>query len=161
MALKPDREFVLFDISYFVTAISGPDTTRMTRGGGLCVATSTPGSGAAMDSANQLVEYATSSSGRIAAGILLNDFVNIDFSRQHLNDYKDELQIGNKAVILKDGWVVTNAIMPGQATGTMPATAYIGSSGNITDVNVGGFPTIGQFLTRKDSDGYAKLRVNV
>lgn len=161
MALKPDREVITTDISYFVTSITGPNTSRMERGGILCAATSTPGSGAAMDSSAQVVEYATDSSGRKAVGLLLNDFVNIDLSRQMLNQFKDEAQIGTKAVILRKGWVVTNKIVATSATGSVPVTAYCGSSGNLTQTSAAGLPAVGQFMSRQDADGYAKVFIDL
>lgn len=159
MALKPDRLENITDLSYFVLTITGPDSTRMERGGVVCQVSGTPGSGAAMDSSAQAVEYVANPSGKLSVGVLLNDFVNLDLSRQHLNAYVEEAQIGTKALLLLDGFVVTNKIMPGQATGTVPATAYCGTSGNFTDVNPGGYPTVGYFMTRKDADGYAKIRI--
>jgi hypothetical protein len=161
MALKPDRDIIHTDISYFVTSITGPSTTRMERGGILCASTSTPGSGAAMDDSAQVVEYATASSGRKAVGLLLNDFVNIDLSRQMLNQFKDEAQIGTKAVILRKGWVVTNKLDATSATGSVPVTAYCGSSGNLTQNGTAGLPAVGEFMSRRDSDGYAKVFINL
>jgi hypothetical protein len=161
MALQADRNVKFTDISYFVNAISGPSTTRMEAGGVLCASTSTPASGAAMDSSAAVAEYATNPSGRVPIGILLNDFVNIDLSRQQLNQYKDEQQIGNKATIMRQGYVVTNMIDSTSATGTIPSVAYAGSSGLLTQSVVSGYPIVGQFISRKDADGYAKVLVNL
>lgn len=161
MALKPGREEHVYDLQYFAATITGPNTTMMTRGGGLCQVSGTPGSGEAMDSSAQAIEYVANPSGKLCVGILLNDVVNIDFSRQQLNQYKDEVQVGGKVTVGRNGTWVTNNIMPGQATGTVPSTLYLGTSGNFTDVNPGGYPTVGQLLSRKDADGYAKVRINL
>lgn len=160
MALKPDRSEDITDISYFVTAITGPNTDRMERGGILCAVTGTPGSGAAMDTSAQAAQYATTASGRKALGILLNDFVNIDQSRQQLNPYKNEQQIGTKAVILRKGWVVTNMI-DGNVTGSMPAACYGQTSGLMTPISGAGLPLVGEFLSRADAEGYAKVKVDL
>jgi hypothetical protein len=161
MALKPGRETIATDISYFINSITGPDTTRMERGGIVCALTSTPGSGEAMDASAQAVEYATNPSGRKAIGLLVNDFVNIDLSRQQLNQYKDEAQIGMKCTLLRKGWVVTNKLEPTAATGSIPATAYCGSSGNLTQTATTGYPIVGQFMSLRDSDGYAKVFIDL
>lgn len=166
MALKPGRSPLHEDISYFVNTITGPRTDRMEAGGILVAVTGTPGSGEAMDTSAQAGEYATDPSGRVALGMLMIDFVNIDQSRQTLNPYKEEAQIGTKALIMRKGWAVTNAIVVGAATGSVPANAYIRASGLLTDTNpnVGtstAFPLVGRFLSRKDADGYAKVYVDL
>lgn len=165
MAIKPDTLIgnADYDISRYVTAISGPSTTRMERGGVVCSTTgsSGPASGSAMDSALALVEYATNPSGRVAVGVLMGDFVNIDLSRQVVNWCKDEQQIGQKATLATRGTIVTNMIDPTSATGNIPATAYAGASGLFTQTNPGGFPAVGRFMSRKDSDGYAKIQFDM
>ena len=82
MALKSDRYELQTDISFFYN-----DGTA-TRG---CVVVhdSTAGSGAAMDQGVNLVKKATSGN---PVGVLLNDVVNKDLTRTHLNQYKDEVQ---------------------------------------------------------------------
>lgn len=161
MALKPDRNELDVSIEWFVNSLTGPNSSRMERGGVVCALTTATGTGAGMDNASQAVEYAANPSGRAAIGILVNDFVNLDLSRQEVNRYKDEAQIGTKAVILTKGWVVTDKIDSTSATGTVPVTAYAGASGVITQQNPGGYPTIGRFLTRKDANGFAKVEINL
>ena len=80
MALKTDRSTLQTDISFFMNEAA-------TRGG--VVALSTGGSGAAMDQGSALVTYAGLPSGKVPVGLLLNDMVNIDLTRQHLNQHKD------------------------------------------------------------------------
>lgn len=167
MALKADRDILTTDISYFVTSITGPNSTTMERGGCVSQTTpTTPGSGAAMDSSLQVVSYVTDASGAAPLGVLLNDFVNLDLNRQMTNPFKDEQQIGSKARIGKKGWFVTNHIEVNAATGSMPTIAYLGPSGTFTSINrnVGtstAYPVVGRFLTRKDSDGYAKVSIDL
>lgn len=165
MAINPDFQInrADYDISTYVTAITGPNSTRMERGGLVCATTgsSGPASGSAMDSSQALVEYATDPSGRVVRGVLLNDFVNIDLSRQILNPFKDEAQIGQKATLATRGTVVTNMIAVGAGTGNMPLTAYAGPSGTFTDSASTGCPAVGRFLTRKDADGFAKIQFDV
>ena len=101
MALKPDRHEVVTDISFFMN-----ETAER----GIIVTHSTAGSGAAMDDSNALVAIPTTASGSAPAGLLLNDVVNIDLTRQHLNQHQDEVQKGGKVTLLKQGYVVTNKL---------------------------------------------------
>ncbi len=162
MALKPDRTVIQEDLGYYVLSLSGPSTTRMERGGILCQVSGTPGSGNGMDASAQAAEYAANPSGLNPVGILMNDFVNVDQSRQQVNKFKSEQQVGTKAVVLIDGVIVTNMLASTAATGnTMPQLAYAGASGLLTNISGAGVPLIGQFLTKQDSDGYAKVRINL
>jgi hypothetical protein len=155
MALKADRHELQTDISFFMNEVAS-------RGG---IATfSTAGSGAAMDSNKALVTYVASPSGKVAAGLLLNDMVNIDQTRQHINWHKDEVQKGGKISLLTQGWVVTDRIYPG-VTPAVGETAYVHHSGYINNAVVAGHSTadlsVGRFISKKDEDGYAKVSVNL
>ena len=162
MALKPHMYTIAEDISYFVLTLTGTDTTtRMEKGGILCAGASCSGLGQALDTAAQYAEYVTDPSGYVALGILMQDFVNIDQSRQQLNPYKEEAQIGTKCTIMRKGEVTTNKIVSTSATGTVPCTAYAGPSGLITHLASTGRPTIGKFMSRQDSDGYARVYVDL
>ena len=119
MALKTDRSTLQTDISFFMNEAA-------TRGG---IATiSTAGSGASMDNGSALVTYAAAPSGAKSLLVLLiNDMVDIDLTRQHLNQHKDEVQKGGKVTLLAKGWVVTNSMQ-----GTDPNAgdlAYLSHSG--------------------------------
>ena len=148
MALKSDRYELQTDISFFYN-----DGTA-TRGGVVCHEL-TAGSGASMDQGVNLVKY--SSSG-IPVGVLLNDVVNKDLTRTHLNLYKDEVQKGGKVTVLRKGYVVTNNVTGTPSAG---ATAYrcTVTAGNFSTVASGN--KVGAFLTSKDEDGYAKVEVNL
>lgn len=164
MALKGDRYELQTDISYFMDEVGN-------RGG--VVVISTQGSGAALDQSVALCTYAIATSGSKALGILLNDMVNYDQTRQHINFHKDEVQKGGKVTILRKGWVVTDQIASG-ITITAGDTAYAQEragaisqgQGRITNVahatgGVAVSPKIGQFLSKADEDGYAKVEVNL
>ena len=148
MALKSDRYELQTDISFFYN-----DGTA-TRGCAV-VHDSTAGSGAAMDQGVNLVKKATSGN---PVGILLNDVVNKDLTRTHLNQHKDEVQKGGKVTVLRKGYVVTNAIDGSPVAGS---GAYLSGSvaGNISMVVSG--TKIGAFLSSKDEDGYCKVEVNL
>lgn len=154
MSLKGARLELEHDISWFMNETA-------TRGGVAVI--STAGSGASMDIAANLCTYAAQSSGKKALGVLMNDVVDIDLTRQHLNWHKNEVQKGNKVTLLNKGWVTTNSI---EGSVTAGAAAYLSSSGNIKTTldTAGGLvatPLVGRFTSGKDEDGYAKFEVNL
>lgn len=149
MALKGDRHEFDTDISYFMNEAA----TR-----GYLVSVSTQGSGSAMDSASSLVTVAANGSGAAVLGVLLNDMVDIDQTRQHVNWNKDEVVKGSKVTILTKGFVVTDAI---SGTPTAGQTAYLANSGKFTATPATGYATVGRFLSTKDADGFAKISVNL
>ena len=149
MALKSDRFELQTDISFFYNAGTA------TRGG--VVVHDTVGSGAAMDQGVNLVKYSTG--GETPVGILLNDVVNKDLTRTHLNQHKDEVQKGGKVTVLRKGYVVTNSV---DGTPIAGSGAYVSTSnaGNITmEIDEGA--KIGAFLSGPDEDGYCKVEVNL
>jgi len=151
MALKPDRIELLTDVSFFMNTVAE-------RGGVASVVTATSGVGVSMDDANAVVAYVAVASGSKPVGVLLNDVVDYDLTRQHINWYRDEVQKGGKVTLLRNGQVTTNQI----AAGDTPAagdSAYVGASGLVTTSNAGA--KVGQFLSSKDADGYAKVSVNL
>jgi hypothetical protein len=148
MALKPDRIELLTDVSFFMN-------TTAERGGVASVVTGA--SGVAMDDATAVVAYAAVASGAKPIGVLLNDVVNIDLTRQHINWHKDEVQLGGKVTLLRQGQVTTNRVTGSPAAGT---DAYVGASGLIGTSSTNSVK-IGTFLSSVDADGYAKLSVNL
>ena len=146
MALKPDRVEHLTDLSFFMDEIG----TR-----GQIVTHSSDGSGASMDDANAKVIKATAT-GQNPAGLLLNDVVNLDLTRQHINFAKDEVQKGGKVLLLRRGTVVTDNVAGTPAAG---AKAYFTTDAKIT--SAAGSVQIGRFLSAEDADGYAKVEINI
>jgi hypothetical protein len=90
MALKSDRYEFQTDISFFYNAGTA---TR----GGVVVHDTTAGSGASMDQGVNLVKYAQVTAASRPVGVLLNDVVNKDLTRTHLNWHKNEVQKGWKS----------------------------------------------------------------
>lgn len=152
MALKPDRVELLTDVSFFMNTVAE-------RGGVVSVVTATSGVGVSMDDANAVVSYAVSASGAKPVGLLLNDVVNLDLTRQHINWHKDEVQLGGKVTVLRQGQVTTNMLVAG-TTPSAGADAYVGANGLVGTSSTNAVK-IGQFLSAKDSDGYAKVSVNL
>ena len=154
MALKADRYEESTDISFFY------NEGTATRGGAV-VLDAALASGAAMDQGGNKVKYGTAG---VPVGILLNDVVDKDLTRTHLNQYKDEVQKGGKVTVLTSGWVLTDMI----ETSIDPAAgdiAYVSASeaGDLTNVAPGssGSLAVGRFMSQKDADGYAKVYVNL
>lgn len=150
MALKPDRIEAYTDVSFFMNETGE-------RGG--IVVHSTAGSGSAMDDSNAVVEYATNQSGTNPAGLLLCDVVDLDLTRQHINWHKDEVQKGSKVTILRQGFVVTDMIVSGVSP-SAGDPAYYGANGLLTTVSTNS-TQVGRWLSEKDSDGYAKVDINI
>jgi len=149
MALKGDRHELDTEVTYFMNE---------TASRGSVVSISTQGSGSAMDSSSAVATVAAEASGAIPLGILLNNVVNIDQTRQHINWHQDEVQQGGKVTILTKGFVVTDQI---SGTPTAGQTAYVADSGKIAGTQDGTAVAIGRFLSTKDSDGYAKVSINL
>jgi hypothetical protein len=166
MALKGDRHEVVTDISFFMNEAGK-------RGGLVVFNTADFGSGAALDQSVALVTYNVATSGSKVAGLLLNDMVNIDQTRQHVNFHKDEVVVGQKVTLGKQGWWVTDQIASGitlspgdKAYLQEKAGAISQGQGRITNVKhtTGGeavTPLVGTFLSKKDEDGYAKVYLNL
>ena len=154
MALKADRHELDTDISFFMN-----ETAEK----GQIVVLSTVGSGAAMDQGKALVTVAEATTSNVVAGVLLNDVVDLDLTRQHINFHKDEVQKGGKVSILKKGYVVTDQI---EGTPTAGALAFMddadtGKFAVAASVDDTEYTAVGRFMSTKDEDGYCKVEVNL
>ena len=158
MALKADRHELDVDISFFMNEAAEK---------GQIVCISTIGSGAAMDQAQALVAlkdaHATTS---IPVGVLLNDVVDLDLTRQHINFHKDEVQKGGKVSILKKGYVVTDqlAVTAPLVAGELAYMDDAGATGKFADATNaadGVRNVVGRFMSNVDEDGYAKIEINL
>tara|TARA_Y100000004_G_C8932428_1_gene420626 strand:- start:1075 stop:1554 length:480 start_codon:yes stop_codon:yes gene_type:complete len=157
MALKPDRVEHLTDLSFFMneTGDRGVIVTFDVSNGGA--------SGAAMDNSKALVRTPTGTVGadfQKPAGLLLNDVVNLDLTRQHINYHKDEVQKGSKVLLLKRGTVVTNCVSGTPTAANVGASLYFNEDGFLTVSNTSS-TVVGRLLSIKDADGYAKVDIDV
>ena len=159
MALKADRHELDVDISFFMNETGEK---------GQIVCISTAGSGAAMDQGQALVSIQAATATNIPVGVLLNDVVDLDLTRQHINFHKDEVQKGGKVSLLKKGYIVTDQIA---GTPTAGAIAFLDDAADGT-ASGGKFATedevadekysqVGRFMSIKDEDGYCKVEVNL
>ena len=155
MALKADRHELDVDISFFMN-----ETAEK----GCVVCISTAGSGAAMDQAGALViKKIAHASTSIPVGVLLNDVVSLDLTRQHINWHQDEVQKGGKVSILKKGYVVTDKITGVPTAGALAFmddadTGNFAVAGSLDDTE---YNAVGRFMSILDEDGYAKVEVNL
>lgn len=149
MALKGQREEFHHDIRWYMNEVA--------ERGGIAVV-STAGSGGRVGDPNAVVTYAANPSGKLPVGLLLCDMVSLDLSRYHINFNREQVPLGYKVVTMKDGWATTNML-----TGTVTAgtTAYLAASGLISSDQAAGAPKVGQFLSSKDEDGYAAVRIEL
>lgn len=151
MALKPNRIEDYTDISYFMN-------TTADRGG--VAVYSSGGVGSAMDDADAVVAYPDGSpSGTVPAGVLLNDVVNLDLTRQHINWHKDEMQVGGKVTLLRRGQVTTDMLASGNTPEAGDA-AYYDGDGKFTTTSTNSV-RVGTFLGSKDSEGFVKVDINI
>ena len=150
MALKPDRVEHLTDLSYFMNE---------TASRGIIVTHLSAGSGSAMDDSNATVQVANNTT-ELPAGLLLNDVVNLDLTRQHLNFHQDEVQQGGKVLLLRRGTVVTDQVTAGQ-TIVAGAAAHFTTNGVLTTGTAGHSAQVGRFLSDYDPDGYVKVEINI
>lgn len=159
MALKADRYEESTDISFFYTA------SAVSRGGVVCLDT-VSASGAALDQGDNTVSYQQAAASDVPVGILLNDVVDKDLTRTKLNQYKDEVQLGGKVTVMTRGWVVTNMVDGSPDAGDLAyASDAGGTAGKISNsaanATASGNLAIGRFMSAKDSDGYAKVFINL
>ena len=160
MALKADRYELQTDISFFCDEVT-------TRGG--VVHLSGGGSGAAMDQGvNKVVTKALPQNTDVPIGILLNDVVNKDLTRTHLNQYKDEFQKGGKVTVLRKGYVVTDKISGTPTAGQWAIASANGTVSGVTNLDIANVASnsgenmvVGKFLSSKDNDNYCKVEINL
>ena len=156
MALKADRIETQTDVSFFMDETA----TR-----GVICTISSGGSGVSMDDANAKVTARNATaSGSKPVGVLLNDVVNLDLTRQHINFHQDEVQKGSKVTLLQIGQITTNNISGTPAAGD---PAYLGVSGVFSNAAVSDsnqendYYRVGRFLSGKDQNSFAKVAVNI
>lgn len=151
MALKGDRIELDDNLQFSMNHVAE-------RGG--IVSIFTVGSGIARDSASMVCHYATNPSGAKPLGVLVQDVVNLDLTRQHINHYRNEVQVGSKVHICRKGTFTTNVITSG-AIVTPGLTAWLGAQGQFAVNGSLGGEKVGFFDSTKDEDGFAQVTINL
>ncbi len=157
MALKPDREYNLTtDITQFW---QDPEPTGIDSGGIATVVTQ--GSGLAIEDELNVVSYAANPSGAVPKGVLVNP-VNPPMSdtRDFPNMSNNETRPGDKVALIRKGWIVTNMVVSGITTSTGEA-AYVAGTGLMSNVQASGALQVGRFEGPVDSEGFAKIFMDI
>lgn len=150
MALKPNR-IALADgsrIKYFMAEVAERGIVVNFDGDG----------GAGMDNPDSLVAVPTGPSGA-PAGVLMNDVVDLDLTRQRLNQHVDEVQVGNKVSLLKSGYIETNKLKSGDEP-VAGDPAYYTEDGEFTS-SVTDSDRVGTFAGPVDDEGYVGVEVDI
>lgn len=156
MALKGERVEIETDITLTCESVAG-------RGVVLCY--KTDGSGVALGASAGQADLYASASGHKVAGLLMNDVVNVDLTRYHLNFHKDEAQVSTRCRLLRKGRVTTDALAGG-TTPTSGAAAYLTANGQLTPTvsatgGVAATPKVGVFAAAKDENGFVTVDINL
>jgi len=157
MALKPDMSHSRStDISQRWSELTAQNTQE--KGGVACV--EAQGSGVALGSEENVVQYAAGPSGAVPKGIMLQD-INpaLPANRAFKNFHNQEVWPGEPVTLLARGWIVTDLISGTPAVG---GVAYVGPSGLLATTDGGvSAAVVGRFETTKDADGFAKVSVSL
>lgn len=153
MALRPDRVIEMTDCTHTIAAIASK---------GVVLCYSTAGSGVALGDSHGVLQLASSASGLRVAGILLQDVVNIDETRNHINWNKEEQNINDFIDVATRGWVHTDKYTGSPTEGNK---AYLTSNGTVTPTvsstgGVAATPLVGEFGGSPDELGFVKLKFN-
>lgn len=156
MALKPDRNILETDISLVCNDVHSKGAVLVYGTAASGVGIETPG----------IASLVSNPSGYKVAGLSLANFVDIDQTRYHRNFHKDEQVIGEKAPLLRKGYVVTDMIVASPGTINAGANAYLSTDGKLTATvsATGGevaTPKVGTFASKKDENGYAKVYIEL
>jgi hypothetical protein len=153
MALKPDREELAHDISWYCNEVAerGGIATQLTAGSGGAWKTT-------MGDTHNVITYSAAPSGKVPVGVLMNDQVNIEAATGFTLRFgqRDEMPVGGKCCLLRRGWVTTNKV---QGTPVGGELAYVGPSGLISTTAATGAAQVGRFMGSPDEDGYVRVEV--
>ena len=152
MALKGSRVVIETDIT---------QTSNTVASRGVVLSYTANGSGVALGDSAGTADPLANPSGKMPAGLLLNDVVNIDQTRYHRNFQKDEVVVGMRVNLLRKGRVTTDQVVGAPTPG---ATAYLTASGQLTPTvsatgGVVATPKVGSFQSAVDESGYATVDI--
>ena len=152
MALKGDREVLATDIDMKIE--SGKDAER----GIILIGTTTAGE-AAVPSTTSL----TVTGNEKPVGLLLDDVEDLDYTTRPQILSRNVVPRASEISLLVKGWVKTNLIKKSANAPREGRPAYLEASGWVSaDPHVAGSGIkVGFFQSTKDSDGYARLFVDI
>ena len=132
---------------------------RAAEPGTVCVASGTAGKVDVVGAAQ------LSASGIWPVGVLLNTRESFNYAKELERFQYDTDDIGTVVTLLRDGEITSNLVVANGGVAIAPGQpAYLGPDGKIGNANLaaaGGDQRVGQFLSAVDSDGYAKVRVDL
>lgn len=154
MALKGERVVIETNITLTCPSVASR---------GVTLVHSTAGSGTALGDKAGTADLLANPSGYKVAGLLMNDVVNVDTTRYHLNFHKDERLINQRVTLLTKGRVTTDKVSGSPTAGS---TAYLTTNGNLTPTvsATGGTvatPKVGVFAGGVDENGFATVDINL
>jgi len=132
-ALKPERDIRYYEISYFCDTTASRGTFVETKD-----LIAKPGH-----------------NGWLPTGVLLCDVVYVDFTKQFINLYGDEVNKGGKVTICSNGTLLVKCI----GDPIINAPVYYDKEGVLTTEPES--VRIGTFLSHKDEDGFARVRIEL
>lgn len=151
MALMPDREIKVWDITRKMTTVCEAGQFVVHTGGG--------GSGASIGETNGSVKVESASNAAISgskfAGVVMHPHVSLDTTKYDLDQLKGESLINTVCTLAAQGFVVTDNI---SGTPTIGAPAYLALSGKVSPTDLGLAPVVGVFESIKNELGFAKVR---
>lgn len=149
MSLKPDRIRTEEDLSFYMNEVGEA---------GQVVVIADVGTGAAMDDVDQTVEITATVANADVAGILMQDVVDIDLTKHHLNRHDGSVQKGGKVTVLRRGQITTDKI---DNTVTAAGPAYLAAGGLLSTTQASNAPQVGYFVSAQDADGFVRVSVSL
>lgn len=118
------------------------------------------GSGVTYDQTAAAVSVAGNPSGLVCVGMLLNNQVSRDLTRDHLNFHRDEMIVGGKCLVTREGRFYTNLYTGTPSVGNR---AYLTSHGRLTPTNGGAAatPPVGEFISAPDENGFVGIEIKL
>lgn len=104
------------------------------------------------------VEVATSPSGALAVGVLLDDVEDMNFDRHGEYRQRNVVDVGSVVGIATKGVYETDKITGTPAQGDL---AYLGSNGYVSTTQAAGAPQVGYFMSAKNANGFAAVKFDL
>jgi len=105
-------------------------------------------------------------SGVAPLGVLLNTREEFNYAKEMERTQYDTDDIGTVVTLLRTGELVTNLVVANGGVAIAPGQpAFLGPNGNIGNANLAVDASddqkVGQFMSAVDSDGFAKVRIDL
>ena len=147
--LKPNRIVTEQDLSFYMDEVAEA---------GIAAVVKSVGTGVSMDDVDHQVEVSSTVANKVVAGFLMQDVVDKDLTKHHLNFHNGEVNKGSKVTLLTKGQITTDQV-DGAVTASGPA--YLAANGKVSATQATNAPRVGTFLTAKDDDGFVRLSVSL